>query len=223
MSKDARIGTLCPQCGEVELGVEQVWLVVATVADFSHYGFHCPGCGDRVHHAANSRRDRRIVRARARRGTRHSRRGPGAPGGPGHQRRRPAGLHARARLGVGTVRGAGIMTATTLSGPDRTTDDLAGRRAEPGARTPCSWWAPECWRFMWRTTTSSSPMRVRQRPITLPADSSRSRFSPWLRRFYRRLRPGLRAALALAAGVAGARDGHRRSRLLHLQGRRLGG
>lgn len=44
MTSDAQLGARCHDCGEVDLRLDQCWLVLASVADRSHYGFHCPSC-----------------------------------------------------------------------------------------------------------------------------------------------------------------------------------
>ncbi len=38
------IDAQCPVCGDVELGPDQLWLVVTDIPERSHYGFHCPTC-----------------------------------------------------------------------------------------------------------------------------------------------------------------------------------
>ena len=43
----------CPRCGLVELGRDQVWLVIASDPDASHYAFDCPGCRTCVRHPAD--------------------------------------------------------------------------------------------------------------------------------------------------------------------------
>jgi predicted RNA-binding Zn-ribbon protein involved in translation (DUF1610 family) len=45
MTEDPRFGVHCPTCGAVELGLDRLWLVLATAPDRSHYAFACPGCG----------------------------------------------------------------------------------------------------------------------------------------------------------------------------------
>ncbi len=51
MNDDLVFSVLCPRCGEIDLGYDQVWLVVASTPDRSHYCFHCTRCGqlERVH------------------------------------------------------------------------------------------------------------------------------------------------------------------------------
>ena len=41
---DARFSVSCLGCGEVELGADQLWLVLPT-AGAAHYDFSCPRCG----------------------------------------------------------------------------------------------------------------------------------------------------------------------------------
>jgi predicted RNA-binding Zn-ribbon protein involved in translation (DUF1610 family) len=47
----ARFSVNCPDCGDVELGADQLWLVLPTAGD-AHYDFHCPECGQLVRHVA---------------------------------------------------------------------------------------------------------------------------------------------------------------------------
>jgi hypothetical protein len=53
MSPDTVISTSCPQCGEVDLSPEQMWVVLAEPVDRSHYGFRCPGCATSSLHPAD--------------------------------------------------------------------------------------------------------------------------------------------------------------------------
>lgn len=53
MSAAARFTARCPDCGEVELLPEQMWLVLTNVPGRDHYGFHCPECGRTHRHAAD--------------------------------------------------------------------------------------------------------------------------------------------------------------------------
>lgn len=53
MSPDTVISTNCPQCGEVDLSPEQMWLVLAEPVDRSHYGFRCPRCATTSRHPAD--------------------------------------------------------------------------------------------------------------------------------------------------------------------------
>jgi hypothetical protein len=50
---DVVLTVLCPSCGEVDLSADQVWLVVASVADRSHYRFTCAGCDRSVRRPAD--------------------------------------------------------------------------------------------------------------------------------------------------------------------------
>ncbi len=42
--QDVVLSVLCPTCGEVDLTTDQVWLVIASEPDRSHYGFRCSTC-----------------------------------------------------------------------------------------------------------------------------------------------------------------------------------
>jgi hypothetical protein len=53
MSTDARITASCPQCGEVELMAEHMWVVVTDPTERSHYGFRCPRCEAASRHPAD--------------------------------------------------------------------------------------------------------------------------------------------------------------------------
>jgi predicted RNA-binding Zn-ribbon protein involved in translation (DUF1610 family) len=55
MSDDTRFSARCPQCGEMELAAEQMWLVVTDPPDRTHFDFHCPSCEQHVAHAADKR------------------------------------------------------------------------------------------------------------------------------------------------------------------------
>jgi hypothetical protein len=48
---DARFSIDCPDCGDVELAADQLWLVVPTLGD-AHYDFFCPSCDALVTHVA---------------------------------------------------------------------------------------------------------------------------------------------------------------------------
>jgi hypothetical protein len=50
---DVVLSVLCPTCGEVDLASDQVWLVLATAADRSHYRFHCSTCDQSVRRHAD--------------------------------------------------------------------------------------------------------------------------------------------------------------------------
>ena len=45
MTEYPPFGVECPCCGPVDLGSDQLWLVLATAPGRSHFAFHCPGCG----------------------------------------------------------------------------------------------------------------------------------------------------------------------------------
>jgi hypothetical protein len=53
MSGDTRFSVTCPACGDVELGAEQAWLVLADDPALVHYAFRCPRCEEHVRHHAN--------------------------------------------------------------------------------------------------------------------------------------------------------------------------
>jgi predicted RNA-binding Zn-ribbon protein involved in translation (DUF1610 family) len=48
MSDDTRISASCPQCGQVELVPQQMWLVLTDSPDRNHFDFHCPACEQHV-------------------------------------------------------------------------------------------------------------------------------------------------------------------------------
>jgi predicted RNA-binding Zn-ribbon protein involved in translation (DUF1610 family) len=48
---EARFSVSCPECGDVELGSDELWLVLPTAGE-AHYDFYCPDCGDLVREAA---------------------------------------------------------------------------------------------------------------------------------------------------------------------------
>ena len=50
---DVILSVLCPTCGEVDLASDQVWLVLASAADRSHYRFHCSTCDQSVRRHAD--------------------------------------------------------------------------------------------------------------------------------------------------------------------------
>ena len=54
MSEDLILDAECPRCGLVELGGDQVWLVLASETARSHYAFACPGCEQVVRHHADA-------------------------------------------------------------------------------------------------------------------------------------------------------------------------
>jgi hypothetical protein len=45
---DVVLSVLCPSCGVVDLASDQVWLVIASSADRSHYRFRCSICEQSV-------------------------------------------------------------------------------------------------------------------------------------------------------------------------------
>lgn len=45
MTEDVRFGVDCPECGSLDLGRDQLWLVLATATDRSHFAYRCPDCG----------------------------------------------------------------------------------------------------------------------------------------------------------------------------------
>ena len=57
MSNDTLFSARCPECGEMELAAEQMWLVLTDPPDRAHFDFHCPSCEQHVSHPA----DRRLV------------------------------------------------------------------------------------------------------------------------------------------------------------------
>ena len=50
---DVVLTVLCPSCGEVDLSSDQVWLVIASEPDRSHYRFRCAGCERSVRRPAD--------------------------------------------------------------------------------------------------------------------------------------------------------------------------
>jgi hypothetical protein len=50
---DVVLSVLCPTCGEVYLASDQVWLVLASAAERSHYRFHCSTCDQSVRRHAD--------------------------------------------------------------------------------------------------------------------------------------------------------------------------
>jgi hypothetical protein len=50
---DVVLTVFCPACGEVDLTSDQVWLVIASVADRTHYRFRCDGCNLSVRRPAD--------------------------------------------------------------------------------------------------------------------------------------------------------------------------
>jgi predicted RNA-binding Zn-ribbon protein involved in translation (DUF1610 family) len=54
MSDETRISARCPQCGQVELVPQQMWLVVTDPPDRTHFDFHCPACEQHIARPADS-------------------------------------------------------------------------------------------------------------------------------------------------------------------------
>ena len=54
MSEDTRISTSCPQCGQVELVPQQMWLVLTDPPERTHFDFHCPACEQHIARPADS-------------------------------------------------------------------------------------------------------------------------------------------------------------------------
>jgi predicted RNA-binding Zn-ribbon protein involved in translation (DUF1610 family) len=46
---EPRFSVNCPDCGDVELSADQLWLVLPTAGD-AHYDFYCLECGELVRH-----------------------------------------------------------------------------------------------------------------------------------------------------------------------------
>ena len=53
MMQEIAISASCPDCGEVELAVDQLWLVLTGATGTDHYDFRCPDCAALVRHAAD--------------------------------------------------------------------------------------------------------------------------------------------------------------------------
>jgi hypothetical protein len=51
--QDVVLSVLCPTCGEVDLTSDQVWLVIASEPDRSHYRFRCSTCESSVSRPAD--------------------------------------------------------------------------------------------------------------------------------------------------------------------------
>jgi len=47
----ARFSVNCPECGDVELSADQLWLVLPSAGE-AHYDFFCRDCGEHVQHVA---------------------------------------------------------------------------------------------------------------------------------------------------------------------------
>lgn len=44
MTHDISFDASCPECGEVELAADQLWLVITTGPTPDHFAFRCPAC-----------------------------------------------------------------------------------------------------------------------------------------------------------------------------------
>jgi hypothetical protein len=51
--QDLQISVHCPDCGEVDLAAEQLWLVLTSATGNAHYDFLCPICDAHVRHHAD--------------------------------------------------------------------------------------------------------------------------------------------------------------------------
>jgi hypothetical protein len=51
--QDLQISANCPDCGEVDLTAEQLWLVLTSATGNADYHFLCPGCTAHVRHHAD--------------------------------------------------------------------------------------------------------------------------------------------------------------------------
>jgi predicted RNA-binding Zn-ribbon protein involved in translation (DUF1610 family) len=54
MSTDISFAATCPECADVDLAADQMWLVLADRPGLTHYAFLCPQCGRLVRHRANA-------------------------------------------------------------------------------------------------------------------------------------------------------------------------
>ena len=54
MTEGILIDVDCPHCGDVALGTDQVWLVLADAPGRSRYSFHCPSCSTLVSHVPSA-------------------------------------------------------------------------------------------------------------------------------------------------------------------------
>ena len=52
MNQELQLSANCPECGEVELAAEQLWLVL-TGTGSDHYDFRCPRCATFVRYPAD--------------------------------------------------------------------------------------------------------------------------------------------------------------------------
>ncbi|HEY2041358.1 MAG TPA: hypothetical protein VGH11_01685 [Jatrophihabitans sp.] len=53
MLPDAEFSSRCTACGEVDLAVDQIWLVLAVAPLRNQYAFQCPSCSAVEHRAAD--------------------------------------------------------------------------------------------------------------------------------------------------------------------------
>jgi phage FluMu protein Com len=53
MTYEAQFSVNCPRCDDVELAVDQLWLVLPSEGQ-AHYDFHCPECETHVRHPAGA-------------------------------------------------------------------------------------------------------------------------------------------------------------------------
>jgi len=61
MTQDITLEASCPDCGRVELGIDQAWLVLSNAPVTDTLDFRCPGCAGHVRCPA----DHKTVRALA--------------------------------------------------------------------------------------------------------------------------------------------------------------
>ena len=54
MSDSTRISASCPQCGQVELVPQQMWLVLTDPPERAHVDFHCPACEQHITRPADT-------------------------------------------------------------------------------------------------------------------------------------------------------------------------
>jgi predicted RNA-binding Zn-ribbon protein involved in translation (DUF1610 family) len=53
MTQNVTFEARCPDCGLVELGTDQLWLVLADAPMQDHFSFHCPSCFTQVRTVAD--------------------------------------------------------------------------------------------------------------------------------------------------------------------------
>ncbi|MGH8937955.1 MAG: hypothetical protein ACRDV2_01245 [Actinomycetes bacterium] len=53
MTAEPLFSASCPDCGDVDLRAEQLWLVLTSPPGHAHYDFHCPGCTAHVQRHAD--------------------------------------------------------------------------------------------------------------------------------------------------------------------------